>query len=150
MGLKRTAAGLAVVVGGVVGLSLISRGCQAFLKSDGATVQAYYHAIGSGDTAKACGLLGDAGRAKLQAERQEPTCEDAVRSLTASLDQAKRDQLVNGEITVNDSASTFSRKEITLTDGDVLGYVVIVLEVHNGREAITDWGRESQQIFSGG
>ncbi|AHH99898.1 hypothetical protein GCM10010174_90110 [Kutzneria viridogrisea] len=145
-GLTKVLGWLGFAVVAVIGFSLISRGCASHLKAEGATVQAYFHALGTGDAASACGALADSAQAKLKAQQSAATCQLAVSRLHTSLTQAQREELVKADISVNDAAYAGSRKEITLVGGDPLGYAVVVLSTAGEHEMITDWGWDARQL----
>ncbi|TCO53636.1 hypothetical protein [Actinocrispum wychmicini] len=146
--LLKVVGGIAGVAVAVVAFSLISKGCASYLADEGKTVQAYFRAVGSGDTAKACGLLADGAVAKLQEQQQAPSCEVAVRSLYTALNQNERDALVKQDISVNESRATTRRKEITIVSSNPLGLYDFALKDRDGREVIIDWGLDAMQISS--
>ncbi|MEY9935621.1 hypothetical protein ABH926_010303 [Catenulispora sp. GP43] len=129
---------IGIGVGFVVALLAILVGCHTFLSHQGATVQRYFKAVGSGDANGACAILEPSAQAKLELIEQASTCPQAVTKLHDSLSQAQRDSLVNDTISVSKSTSSGSSKTLTLDDNPLHMSIVMIYK-HDGHETIADW-----------
>jgi hypothetical protein len=129
---------IGIGAGIVVAILAILVGCETFLSHQGATVQRYFKAVGSGDAAGACAILEPSAQAKLELTEQASTCPEAVTKLHDSLTSAQRDSLVNDSISVSKSTSSGSIKTLTLGDNPLHMGLVMIYK-HNGQETISDW-----------
>nr|WP_157528919.1 hypothetical protein [Kibdelosporangium sp. MJ126-NF4] len=129
---------------------LMFHGCQASLRSSGATVYQFFRAVGAGDAPTACRLLSGAALAKFQTRARATSCEAAVTVVHTGLTPSERAELVRGEADVREYISAIrldfsSRQEITLDDNP-LGMELVVLADHDGRETISDWGWDVREL----
>jgi hypothetical protein len=129
---------------------LVFRGCAASLRASGATVYKFFGAVGAGDAPAACHLLSGAALAKFQARTRTASCEAAVTQVYIGLSPAQREELVKGEMDVQEYASAIrpdfsSRHEVTF-EQNPLGMEYIVLADHEGRETISDWGWDVREL----
>ncbi|MGW0519653.1 hypothetical protein [Crossiella sp. NPDC003009] len=143
--MKRALAVLVVLTAAV----LIFRGCDHHLQGLGATVHAYFRAVGSGDPAAACRVLTGAALAKLQDRLNVPGCEKAVARLTARLTEEQR-AVLRARVEVLEYRSAImpdfsSRIEVTMA-GNPLGQELFVLGEVDGREQIVDWGWDVRRL----
>ena len=113
-------------------------GCEAYLSHEGATVNRYFKAVGSGDAAGACAILESPAQAKLELIEKVSSCPEAVTKLHDSLTAAQRDSLVNDSVSVRKSAPSGSGKTLTLGDNP-LHMSLVIISKHDGQETISDW-----------
>lgn len=107
---------IGIGAGFVVAFLAVMVGCETFLNHQGATVQRYFEAVGSGNAAGACAILELSAQAKLELIEQASTCPEAVAKLHDSLTPGQRDSLMKDTISLSKSTSSGSSKTLTLGD----------------------------------